>query len=294
MYARCIGRILPAVGLLLLTGGCQTDSLWAEGKIQNAPVTRLDDPEGVNIPPIQLADAREVDLVEEVLTHRAIYYRTLRVLRDYYRDHGYEDKRRWAESEIRAVERIQPFRYLYTGEVPQADLQPVESVAAADTLYTEGLALMKQGGHGVPALYREDKMLQALNKFVTLVRRYPSSDKIDDAAFYCGEIHKEYLKNQEPLAVQWYERAFTWDPNTPHPARFQAAVVYDFRLHDRSRALELYQQVLDLETDNQSNVNFSVKRIGQLTRMPPDDVPSDAQLPQDDLTAEAPPGGGAP
>ena len=54
-------------------------------------------------------------------------------------------------------------------------------------------------------------------------------------------------------------------PQTAHPARFQAAVLYDFRLHDRDRALELYHAVVTQETGNTSNVHFAVRRIQQLT-----------------------------
>ena len=120
-----------------------------------------------------------------------------------------------------------------------------------------------------------------------MIRRYPSSDKIDDAAFYCGEIHKEYLKDQEPIAVRWYERAFTWNPQTPHPARFQAAVTYDFRMHERARALELYHGVLDVETENKSNVAFASRRIYELTRAQTGEHPTQTEaavpIPAEDM-----------
>jgi hypothetical protein len=151
-------------------------------------------------------------------------------------------------------------------------------------MYARGQELMRKGGHGLPALYSQDLMLEALSTFVDLIRKYPSSDKIDDAAFWCGEIHKEYLKDQEPIAVKWYERAFTWDPNTPHPARFQAAVTYDFRMHDRARALELYRQVIEDEDNNRSNVSFAVTRVDQLTQGGPT-VALDAATTNDDVVA---------
>jgi TolA-binding protein len=118
-------------------------------------------------------------------------------------------------------------------------------------------------------------MVEAVGVFRELIERYPTSDKIDDAAFQLGQVHKEYLQDQEPIAVKWYERAWAWDPNTPHEPRFQAAVIYDYRLHDRDRALELYQLVLKDETPEQSSVNklarrtnvdFATRRIGELTR----------------------------
>ena len=139
------------------------------------------------------------------------------------------------------------------------------TIEEADALYKQGLDLMKKGGHGVPALFREEVMVEAAGVFRDLIKRFPTSDKIDDAAFMCGEIHKEYLPDQDLLAVKWYERAFQWDPDTPHPARFQAAVVYDIRLHDRDRALELYTHVINQETDIRSNVWYASQRIRELT-----------------------------
>ena len=100
------------------------------------------------------------------------------------------------------------------------------------------------------------------------------TDKIDDAAFFAGEIYKEYF-NDNLRAVQYYQRCWEWNPQTDHPARFQAAVVYDYRLHDRDRALELYQQVLEHEQSNRSNVRWSVDRIKQLTDNP--DAPAPAE-----------------
>ncbi len=250
---------------LVVLAGCNTDPVWAERQAVDGPVTPIDAPEGIVLPDIQVAGAQEVDLVEELLTHRAMYHRMLRQLHDYYESHGREQKRRWAAAELDALGRVRPFKYLLSAEIPAQDLQPIDSIAEADAMYQRGTRLMKEGGHGVPALYREQVMLDALGVFVELIRKYPSSDKIDDAAFWCGEIHKEYLKDQEPLAVRWYERAYTWDPDTPHTARFQAAVTYDFRMHDRARALELYRQVVDLESHNKSNVAFAVRRIHELT-----------------------------
>lgn len=246
--------------------GCKTDPLFEKRQKVDAPLTSLERPEGVELSDIMVVDAQEVDLVEAVLTHRANYYRALKTLREYYQEHGHHRKQRWAEYELKDVERIKPFKYILDAEIPVSSLRPTESIAAADALYTKGKQLMKQGGHKVPALYREDLMVEALHTFTELITKYPSSDKIDDAAFYCGEIYKEYFKNQEEIALEWYQRAWTWDPQTPHPARFQAAAVCDYRLHDRARALELYHEVLRCEADNKSNAAFAATRIHFLTQ----------------------------
>jgi len=256
-----------AMALLLIIpmSACNTDPVWEPRQRVQAPTTTMENTEGIDLPDIKIADAKEVDLVEQLLHHRAMYHRYLTALQEFYRQHGYNHKRVWAEHELADVQRIKPFRYLLAAEIPSDRLVPRDSIGEADALYHRGMDLLDEGGHRTPFLYRENKMREALATFRELIEKHPTSDKIDDAAFYCGEIHKEYFKGEERLAVRWYERAFTWDPETPHPARFQAAVIYDYRLHDRDRALELYQQVLKVETENRSNVAFAIRRIDQLT-----------------------------
>ncbi len=259
--------------------GCNTDPIWEPHQSAEAPTTRIDRPQGIDLPDIRIADAREVDLVEQMMEYRALYHRTLKGLHAYYRERGYESKRVWAAQELSQVKRITPFRYILSGEIPSDTLVPRDSIPEADALFQRGRTLMEEGGHSLPALYRRNKMREALAVFRELIEQFPASDKIDDAAFFSGEIHKEYFKGHERLAVRWYERAFIWDSATPYPARFQAAAVYDLRLHDRDRALELYRAVLDREASNRSNVSFAVRRIDQLTRDPGDlAIPTDAPV----------------
>ncbi len=254
--------VMFAAGL----AGCNTDPVWEPRQRVAGPTADIDDPQGIDLPDIRIADAQEVDLVEQLAYHRAMYHRSLKALSEYYDQHGYTAKRRWAGRELDDLNRVKTFRYLLAAEIPADDLVARDSIAEADNLFERAVSLMEDGGHGTPVVYSENKMRRALEMFRELIERYPNSDKIDDAAFYCGEIHKEYFKGEEPIAVRWYERAFTWNPETPHPARFQAAVVYDYRLHERDRALELYHDVIEHERGHKSNVHFAVRRIEQLTR----------------------------
>lgn len=246
---------------------CNVDGAFERSRPpKGAPIAA--DPETVSQPrssgSASAVAQQEVDLVEAVLTRRAGYHQALTDLRDYYRERGYAAKQSWADFELEGFRKVKKFRYVLEGEVASESLRPTDQIAEADALYQRGLDLMKKGGHGVPIFYRQKTMIEAADTFKELVEKYPNSDRIDDAAFFLGEIHKEYLPNQEQISVKWYERAWTWDPATPHPARFQAAVIYDFRLHDRDRALELYRTVLKEETSNESNVRFSARRIKQL------------------------------
>ena len=261
-------QILSVLALVafIFAAGCNTEGMWVQPQHLDGPTTSMSTPDGLELPDIQIIDAREVDIVENLLTHRAQYSKMLTILRDYYKEKGYNTKRQWADSELSALKRIKPFKYILSAEVPVTSLRPTDNIAEADQMYKQGLEQMKQGGHGIPALYRQDLMREALATFTGLITKYPSSDKIDDAAFCCGEILKEYFKNQERLALKWYERAHTWDPQTPHPALFSAAVVYDFRLHDRAKALEYYHRVIEEEQGNRSNAAFSSRRVYELTK----------------------------
>jgi len=257
------------VSIFLLAGvvGCKTDALLGQARVdETAPITSLTAPSGVDLPSIPVTDRTEVDLVEKMMLHRAMYGRYLEVLETFYREHGYEYKAIWARNEMNDLARVKPYRYILDVEVPVATLRPSESVAGADQLFEEGKKLMRKGGHGVPIFFHEETMKLALAKFKELVNRYPTSDKIDDAAFYIAEIHKEYTEEKDNLiALRWYQRAVDWNPDLPYPARFQMAVIYHHRLKDREKALELYQEVIDKEQFNKSNVIWARAEIRKLT-----------------------------
>lgn len=262
--------LMGATGILMALTGCNVDPMMPKAKAPRGPVVSISETTGARAPAdtgLTVVGQTEVDLVEKMVEHRTAYLRSLEDLRDYYREHGYLTKEGWAEHELTGLKKVQTFRYVMDAEIPAQKLRPSDSIPEADAMFNQGKDLMRKGGHGgLPGLYREKPMIEAVAVFRELIEKYPSSDKIDDAAFWLGEIHKEYLKDQEQIAVKWYERAMEWDPATPHPVRFEAAVVYDYRLHDRDRALELYRSVLAEETGSRTNVDFATRRIEQLTK----------------------------
>lgn len=256
----------------------ETKRVWARDEYEDLskvpPYAYLEasDVGGATASPIQekgipITDQQEVDLLEKLSAHRAMYARALRRLSEYYERTGNSQKAAWVDTEWAWQQRIKPYRYIPQAEVPPANLHPSESIAEADRMFDDACKFMRRGGHGMWALYRQDLMRRALKRFQRLIDLYPTSDKIDESAFYCGEILKEYFKHDDQLAVLWYERAIQWNPHVELPARFQAAVILDFRLHDRARALEMYQGCLDHERwMDQSNLRFAAHRVEELTR----------------------------
>ncbi len=204
--------------------------------------------------------AEEVDLVEDMAGRRNSYRASLKVLINFYEAAGDATKLAWAQREYALMPQ---YRYLMPGEVLKADLQATDSIEVADELYAEALALYNEAG-GLLIIIDENKLRVSLNKFNLLIENYPSSDKIDDAAYKAGRIYK-YFKDYEIAAV-YFQRAFQWDANTPYPARFRAAYILDQKLNMKSESLVLYQLSLEKESRYEENAKYSRRRIRSLTR----------------------------
>lgn len=230
------------------------------------------------------------DHVENMLAVRLAYINQLISLERGYLMTGDTVRANWARRQRELTEDVEVYPYL-TDAAPEesVEVSPEERIPEADALYERGVKLV-EGFDNVPfgGLMKpyKKKARQALTYFKEVLKDYPKSDKVDDCAFYCGEIYKEFLRDDDPdneLALRYYKWAYTLDPATPHPARFQSAVVYDFRLHDRDAAIELYHQVLETEeAGNESNQRFSATRIEQLT----DDDGSHLRPREPDLATE--------
>lgn len=239
---------------------------------RNAPVMDIMNPPDVQLRPIRAVGREEVDLVEEMLLEREAYLRSLKLLIDTYARQGEENQAAAARSELNDNNAVKRYAYITEAETPSAPLKPLESIAEADQLYREAYDLMIKGGHHVAIWYNATTMRIAVNKFKDLIDRYPTSDKIASAAYYIAEIHKEYNQERDnEIAIEWYKKAIAWDPNVNHPCWSHIAHIYDFRMHEREKALEWYQKVLDNEKDKTGhqfagNINFATRRIRQLTK----------------------------
>lgn len=137
-----------------------------------------------------------------------------------------------------------------------------ERIAEADALLAEAIALTKG------AAVDDSAARAAMQKYLTLIREYPQSDKVDDACFYAGEVLKEFL-NQDAAAAEFYRLAYQTNPRTPHPAHFQRAVVLDYRLHRRAEAMVEYEAAIAIEAGlgaawARSNADFARIRLDQL------------------------------
>jgi len=124
----------------------------------------------------------------------------------------------------------------------------------------------------------EAKLRQALGLYNDLIQQYPTSDKIDDAAYRAAQIY-EHLTNYE-LAAIYYQRTFQWNEATPYPARFNAARIMDLKLRMRAEALTLYRLAVEKESRYVENTEQANLRIQALSvpRMENDVIPQEEDV----------------
>ena len=205
----------------------------------------------------------EADIVERMVVDRLAYRGGLELLIQHYTSVGNSMKLGWAKKELAALEGMAQYKYIIDAEVAGEDLKPSRSMPEADDLYNTAVEIQRQAE---PLLViKDDQLLRvALDKYNQLIRRYPSSDKIDDAAYKSGGIY-EYFKDYS-IALLYYQRCYQWNPETEYPARFHAAFILDKHLYRRAEALELYQEAVKKEGRNEEWMKFGEKRIRELTK----------------------------
>jgi len=191
---------------------------------------------------LQLENATETDLIEQVAINRQAYGAGLERLVEYYTRTGNHMKLRWAKKELHAFETMPKYDYIIEASIAGPNLKPTDSIPEADFLFREALQIEKTAG---PLnIFRDENLLRlALAKYNQLIRRYPTSDKIDDAAYRAGLIY-DYFKDYN-LAVLYFRRVYQWDPQTRYPAAYREALILDKKLHRRDEALEAYKRALD-------------------------------------------------
>jgi len=193
---------------------------------------------------VNLTEAGEIDIVEKIAASRLVYKQGLEMLVRYYTKTGNNHKLDWANKELRALNVMPWYNYIVPVVAPNT-YRATTSNPDADLLYEDAMLQKNQAEVVGTLLLDRDVYRMALNKFEDMIRKYPTSDKIDDAAYNAGEI-SEYFKDYS-IALDYYQRAYTWDPDTPHPARFRAARILDQRMHRNAEALELYRQAVEIE-----------------------------------------------
>lgn len=214
---------------------------------------------------LQAGDAGEADIVEQVVVNRRAYQRGLKSLVEHYNNTGDNMKFIWAERELAALDTVPQYNYIIEAGVAGPNLKAATAIPEADYLYNDAMELEGKA-KWLFVIKDEDKLREALDNYNLLIRKHPSSDKIDDAAYQAGEIY-EYFKDYT-ISILYYKRCYQWNPETIYPARFRAAFILDRRLHRMDEALPLYQEAIDAikrEGEHQYWKELAERRIEEIT-----------------------------
>jgi tetratricopeptide (TPR) repeat protein len=259
-----MARLVLSVVLIVLLSisvGCQkADS--GRGRLASDLDTSIG-----SVGSINLSQSGETDIVEQVVITRRQYQKGLEVLIRYYTRTGNNMKLNWAKKELEALDSIPQYKYIIEAEILPSNLRATTSIPEADEMFEDAQKLEKEARALIIAKNNE-KLREALDTYDRLIRNYPTSDKIDDAAFNAGVIYEDF--NDYSIALLYFRRAYQWDPDTPHPARFRSARILDKRLHRNAEALELYREALNTEGKYGKRriwVEYAQQRIRELYKI---------------------------
>ena len=211
---------------------------------------------------VRLANAGEADIIEQVVIDREAYRNALLRLIKHYEQTGNNMQLGWAQLELTSLDRIPQYKYIIEANIAGPNLKASTQIAEAELMYREALQIDSKARKYV-LIKNEDLLRLALDKYNQLIKRHPSSERIDDAAYKSAKI-LEYFKDYT-IALLYYKRVYQWDPDTEYPAKYRAAIVLDKHLHRMEEALELYQQAVKGYLKG-SYKDFAEMRIAQLTK----------------------------
>ena len=83
-------------------------------------------------------------------------------------------------------------------------------------------------------------------------------------AYELGELYEGRSFKQYNRAAAYFERAYQWRKGSGTDARLRAARLYDKQLGERSKAIELYRDVMVNDADK-DRMKEAEKRLAELT-----------------------------
>lgn len=203
----------------------------------------------------------DIEMVERLIAARKQYQSSLEQLRIFYDRTNDMERKKWAEDELIQFHRITKHAYMLELDVPIPTLQPKENIPEANDLFRRAMTY-KDRGFGSDYLDNQRRTEILLQ---TLLDKYPQSDKIGEVAYQLGDVYEAYRPTpQYRRAAAYYERSFQWNRTGQSDARLRAARIYDKQLMERSRAIEMYKDVISHDTDP-SRLREAERRLAELT-----------------------------
>ena len=214
--------------------------------------------------PSDIVDAAETDLVEKMAKSRTEYRQGLNALIDYYNKAGNNMKMNWAKTELQQFDEKAQYNYISEASMAGPQLKAADEIQEANELYAQASELERKAS-SLLVIKDSDTLRLALKKYNELIRNYPTSDKIDDAAYSSARIY-EHFKDYE-IALTYYQRTYQWNPQTSYPAKYRAAWLLDYHLRCRDQALLLYQEAAKDKNTSAIYRDYADTRAKELTKV---------------------------
>ncbi len=206
------------------------------------------------------ANNTDIDKVERVIAARREYQKSLETLRSHYIAAGDIERARWAEDELLQFHRVLKQSFRLELDVPPPTLQASYNIPEANEMYKQAMTY-KDKGWGTDYI---DNQRRAELLFQKLLSDHPQSDKISDAAYQLGDIYEGRAYKEYDRAAHYFERCFQWNTKTQFDARLRAARLYERSTGERTHAVDIYRQVVNIETDPK-RIEEAQKRIADLS-----------------------------
>ncbi len=163
----------------------------------------------------------------------------LEALAGFYKEAVLRDKRKIVDAELAALQDRSGIPALKAASVEAfagALGGKIEAVPEADTLFTQAEDCRRD----LDPFRRQTNLLKALELYQALVLKHPQSDKVDECAYYMGQIYASSYLGNMAKAAEYYEKCLLWNPRTDKDARFRAAEAYE-KAKNPQKARELYR-----------------------------------------------------
>ncbi len=202
----------------------------------------------------------DLELVQKLISIRRDYQKTLEQLRVHYYNVQDLERMRWAEEELRHFHRIPKHAFILDLDVPPPTLNGNQNVPEANKLITWALQY-KDKGWGTDYVDNQRRAELILQEILT---KYPNSNRIDEVAFMLGDVYESKAYRQYYRAAEYYMRSVQWNPKSRSEARIRAARIYDKQLNNRAKAIQMYREVINHETDARRTQEAQV-RLNELS-----------------------------
>jgi len=225
--------------------------------IAGAGLTAFAEPPKANS--VKEHEGNESVAAKGVTDARKAYQDSLHRLYEIYVHNGEKEKARWVEEEIKGFHlSVKPAYRL--DDVPGPKLDGKENIKEANEIFRQAM-LYKDRGFGSEYTLNQHR---AEILYLELIEKYPNSDKISDAAYDLGSLYEGRAYKQYARAAVFYERSSQWRKSGRTDARMRAAKLYDKQLNERSKAIEMYRDVVAHDTDVE-RLKEAERRLAELT-----------------------------